>query len=376
MVQVKLTPFMVNGEDRIAIDFGNEDSVRIHLGKLPDVNWCSLQQSFYVKNSGQNKRRIFNHLREINCYVDYSGLNGKVTTKTNTIEEPLLLPPLDGAQLENIHKFKKWLQQRRLSENTVHAYVEVTTFFIRYTNLRNTAEMSKRLIESFNYDFIVLPNKSVSYQNQCISGIKKYLDYSGKSVDELHLERPRKEIKLPVVLSMEEIKRLFDVITNVKHRTLLSLIYSGGLRIGEAINLKIRDIDSKRMLIHIKGAKGKKDRYTLLSESFSGLLRDYYKIYKPKEFLFEGQNTAKYSSASAQKILKYGVEKAGINKKITLHTLRHSFATHLLENGTDIRYIQELLGHSSPKTTMIYTHVSENSIRRIKNPYDDLLITD
>lgn len=372
MVQVKLTPFMVNGEDRIAIDFGNEDSVRIHLGKLPDVNWCSLQQTFYVKNSGQNKRRIFNHLREINCYVDYSGLNRKVTTKTNTIEEPLLLPPLDGAQLENIHKFKKWLQQRRLSENTVHTYVEVTTFFIRYTNLRNTAEMSKRLIESFNYDFIVRANKSVSYQNQCISGIKKYLDYLGEKVDELHLERPRKERKLPVVLSMEEVKLLLGAITNLKHRTMLSLIYSGGLRIGEAINLKIGDIDSKRMLIHIKGAKGKKDRYTLLSESFLGILREYYKNYRPKDFLFEGQNNSKYSNTSAQKILKYAVERAGINKRITLHTLRHSFATHLLENGTDIRYIQELLGHNSPKTTMIYTHVSESSIRRIKNPFDHL----
>ncbi|CAZ97325.1 MULTISPECIES: tyrosine-type recombinase/integrase [Zobellia] len=370
MITVKLTLFTADGEERIAIDFANEDSVRLHLGKLPDVKWCSLQRTFYIGHSGQNKRKIFKHLRKINCYVDYSGLKSKAPIKI--IEKPICLPELDGPQLEDIHKFKKWLRQRRLSENTINTYIEVTTFFVRYAKLKNTDDMGKRLIESFNYDFIVRRNKSISYQNQCISGIKKYLFYLGKRVDEFHLERPQKERKLPVVLSMEEIKRLFEVITNIKHRTLLSLIYSGGLRVGEAINLKIRDIDSKRMLIHIKGGKGKKDRYTLLSESFLRLLRDYYKIYRPKEYLFEGQGAAKYSSASAQRILKHAVEKARINKRITLHTLRHSFATHLLENGTDIRYIQELLGHNSPKTTMIYTHVSNNSLSRIKNPYDNI----
>ncbi|WP_438272945.1 tyrosine-type recombinase/integrase [Zobellia uliginosa] len=370
MIEVKLTLFTADQEARIAIDFANEDSVRLHLRKLPDVKWCPQKRTFYIENSGQNKRKIFNHLRKINCYVDYSGLKGKAPIKI--IEKPICLPELDGPQLEDIHKFKKWLRQRRLSENTINTYIEVTTFFVRYAKLKNTDDMGKRLIESFNYDFIIRRNKSISYQNQCISGIKKYLFYLGKRVDELHLERPQKERKLPVVLSMEEIKRLFEVITNIKHRTLLSLIYSGGLRVGEAINLKIRDIDSKRMLIHIKGGKGKKDRYTLLSESFLRLLREYYKIYRPKEYLFEGQGTAKYSSASAQRVLKHAVEKARINKRITLHTLRHSFATHLLENGTDIRYIQELLGHNSPKTTMIYTHVSNNSLSRIKNPYDNI----
>ena len=126
------------------------------------------------------------------------------------------------------------------------------------------------------------------------------------------------------------------------------------------------------MLIHIKGAKGKKDRYTLLSISFLELLRLYYKTYKPKVYLFEGQNAEQYSATSAQKVLRNATEKIEIKKKVTLHTLRHSFATHLLENGTDIRYIQELLGHNSPKTTMIYTHVTETSIRKIKNPFDNL----
>src|SRR5690606_25318342 len=141
--------------------------------------------------------------------------------------------------------------------------------------------------------------------------------------------------------------------------TLLALIYSSGLRIGEALSLKLTDIDSKRMLIHIKSAKGKKDRYTLLSESFLEQLRDYYRHYKPKDFLFEGQEGQQYSTASSQKMFKQTIKRCNINKHVTLHTLRHSFATHLLESGTDLRYIQSLLGHNSPKTTMIYTHVSE-----------------
>lgn len=162
------------------------------------------------------------------------------------------------------------------------------------------------------------------------------------------------------------------VFCHLKHKTLLSLLYSGGLRIGEALQLTLKDIDSKRMLIHIKNAKGKKDRYTLLAPSFLTLLRTYYKQYKPTHFLFEGKNGLMYSATSSQKVLKKSLYLAGIHKPVTLHTLRHSFATHLLENGTDIRYIQELLGHSSPKTTMIYTHVSSKKLSNIKNPFENL----
>lgn len=158
-----------------------------------------------------------------------------------------------------MERFKKWLEQKRLSANTVKTYVEVTTFFIRCTILKNAKDLgSKKLIEDFNYDFIVKNNKSISYQNQCINGIKKYLDYKGIDIERLQLERPKKEKKLPVVLSTEEVKQILDAISNIKHKILLSLLCSEGLRIGEAMNLKIVNIDSKRMLIHLKGTKGKK----------------------------------------------------------------------------------------------------------------------
>ncbi len=370
MNEVKLIPLSHNNDNQIAIIFDYNEKVKLHLKKLKDVKWSNTHKTFYIKYSSENKKRIYNHLRAINCYINYNELKAK-----KSISSPIThikLPQLTEKKKEDLQKFKKWLQQKRLSENTVNTYFEVTVFFIKYASLKSTTNYSKRLIESFNYDFIVKPNKSISYQNQCINGIKKYLDYLGVEVDKLELKRPRKDKKLPVILSVEEIKQIFETTHNLKHKTLLSLIYSAGLRIGEAINLKIRDIDSKRMLIHVKSAKGKKDRYTLLSESFLDLLRVYYKQYKPSDYLFEGQKGKQYSNASAQKVLKIATEKVGLKKRVTLHTLRHSFATHLLENGTDLRYIQELLGHSSPKTTMIYTHVTEASIRKIKNPFDNL----
>ncbi len=148
--------------------------------------------------------------------------------------------------------------------------------------------------------------------------------------------------------------------------------YSGGFRISEVLNLKIDDIDSDRMLIHIREGKGKKDRYTLLSKTLLENLRKYYLAYRPSDYLFEGQTRGRYSERSAHQILMKAIKKVAISKHVTMHTLRHSFATHLLENGTDLRYIQSLLGHSSPKTTQIYTHITTKGIDQIQNPLDKL----
>ncbi|MER3317455.1 MAG: tyrosine-type recombinase/integrase [Allomuricauda sp.] len=359
------------GEEVMVVDFDFDKTIEDHLIGFPNLKRNSSSGKFYLKNTAKNLGLLFHHLRKIRCYVDYSELSKKqIETPVN--RKRLFLPPTDSFHKENLMRFRRWLEEKRLSPHTVNTYVEVTHFFVRYSILKKAKSYSRHLVESFNYDFIVREGKSVSYQNQCINGIKKYFRFKNMDIDTLDLIRPKKEKKLPVVLSMEEVRLIIDETLNLKHKTLLSLVYSGGLRIGEAINLKVDDIDSKRMLIHIKGAKGKKDRYTLLSNNFLETLRSYYRQYKPKYYLFEGQNSPTYSTSSAQWILKNAVIKSGIRKKVTLHTLRHSFATHLLENGTDIRYIQELLGHSSPKTTMIYTHVTENSIKNISNPFDDM----
>jgi len=167
--------------------------------------------------------------------------------------------------------------------------------------------------------------------------------------------------------------KILSSVDNIKHKAILMLIYSAGLRVGEVVKLKPEDIDSKRMLIHIKGSKGRKDRYTILSETALEILREYWREYKPRKWLFEGARPGRYLSIrTVEKILEHACEKANIRKDVSVHTLRHSFATHLLEGGTDLRYIQELLGHKDSKTTEIYTHVSIKSIGKIKSPLDTL----
>ena len=359
------------GTNIVMIHFPFDEEVKSHLQLLPEVKWSQTLKTFYTKDSSINRVLIYNHIRLKKWLVNYEKLKKQVIPSSKD-NYKLVLPTLSNNLTLELSKFKRWLQQKRLSTNTVNTYVEVTAYFLRYGILKKTENYSIKLIEQFNYDFIYRANRSVSYQNQCINGIKKYFLFKGTEVNLLNIERPKKEKRLPAVLSVEEIKAIFNNITNLKHKTLLSLLYSAGLRIGEALSIKVEDIDSKRMLIHIKQAKGKKDRYTLLSHSFLKLLREYYLAYKPKVLLFEGMHGKKYSNASAQAVLKKALKNTKIKKRVTLHTLRHTFATHLLENGTDIRYIQELLGHSSPKTTMIYTHVSQTSLKNIKNPFDEL----
>jgi integrase/recombinase XerD len=177
---------------------------------------------------------------------------------------------------------------------------------------------------------------------------------------------------LPKVIHIDDIAKMIKQTENLKHKTMLMLVYGMGLRVSEIINLEITNIDSKRMQVHIQGAKGKKDRYVNLPDAVLPFLRNYYKIYKPKKYLFEGQYGEQYSSRSAQQVFKQSLERANINKNIGIHGLRHSFATHLLEQGTDISYIQKLLGHNNIKTTLIYAHVGKKDIKAVKSPIDQI----
>lgn len=207
--------------------------------------------------------------------------------------------------------------------------------------------------------------------NQAINAIKFYYEVVLEMPNRFYaVERPRAEEKLPEILAKEEVLKIIEHTNNIKHRCIVSLLYSAGLRRGEVLNLKVRDIDSKRMVIKVSSGKGNKDRYTILSEKLLVDLRKYFLEWRPKEHLFEGPKGGKYSAESVVKIVKEASKKAGIQKKVTPHMLRHTFATHLLEGGTDLRYIQVLLGHKSTKTTEIYTHVATNIFFKIKNPLD------
>ena len=222
---------------------------------------------------------------------------------------------------------------------------------------------------------IVKSGKSISYQNQVINAIKFYYEQVLDMPQRFYeIDRPNKERKLPLVLSEEEVVRIFDAVDNLKHKAILITIYSCGLRISEVLELRLTDIQSDRKLVLIRQGKGKKDRTTILAPTTLELLRKYYLAYRPKVYLFEGGPGISYSSKSVSNILKRALHRAGINKVATPHTLRHSFATHLLENGTDLRYIQVLLGHNSPKTPEIYAHVSTRYLRDVQSPIEKLAI--
>ena len=210
-----------------------------------------------------------------------------------------------------------------------------------------------------NYKFT-----SISQQNQVINAIRFLYRFGlNKKYDKVSFKRPKSERKLPKVIDGEFIKSKLSKIENIKHKAILTLAFSVGLRVSEIVNLKIEDIDSKRMIIHIKNAKGRKDRVVPLSQKVLELLREYFKEYRPKEYLFNGQNSNQYSIGSCQAIYKKYIDLTG-----HIHTLRHSCFTNLLENGTDLRIIQKIAGHSSSKTTEIYTHVSNQILSKIRTP--------
>lgn len=236
---------------------------------------------------------------------------------------------------------------------------------------KKPADITTYDLEKYINSMVIDKKISQAYQKVLVGAIKLFFNELLRKNYKLNYLYPdRAEKKLPTVLDKSEVQILLSSIENLKHRAIISLIYGAGLRLSEVVELKVKDIDSKRMLIKIVQGKGKKDRYVMLSEKLLLLLREYYKKYKPKEYLFEGQTASKYSARSVQAIFKDALKKANIRKKASVHTLRHSFATHLLESGTDIRIIQQLLGHSSIKTTKIYTQVSSANIANIKSPLD------
>ncbi|MCA1920376.1 MAG: site-specific integrase [Flavobacterium piscis] len=272
-------------------------------------------------------------------------------------------------------KFIEKLEILRYSPNTIKTYTDLFKEFINYHHTRKIEELTENEIIAYMRYLVNERGVSSSYQNQAINAIKFYYEkVLGGNRKFYHIDRPKKEKILPNVLSQEEIIRILQSPENLKHKTMLWLAYSAGLRVSELLELKPADIDSDRMQIHIRSAKGKKDRFTILSTKVLEMLKLYYKQYRPKDYLFEGVNGGQYSSRSIQQVLKVACKKAEIKKEVSMHTLRHSFATHLLENGTDLRYIQSLLGHSSSKTTEIYTHITTKGFEKIKSPLDNLSV--
>ncbi len=265
------------------------------------------------------------------------------------------------------------LRLRNYSPNTIQNYTSWFKVFLNYFPGRKPSQLTHKDLMDFLVFYRNSNGWSATCQNQLINSIKFFYEGVLKRPKETYdLPRAQKPASLPTVFDESEILAIIKATENLKHKTILCLAYAGGLRVSEIVNLKIADIDSKRMTITLRQAKGKKDRQIMLSHKLLLMLRAYYKQHKPKTWIFEGQFGEQYSTRSIQLVLKCAKEKAGVKKKGSIHALRHSFATHLLEGGTDLISIKELLGHTSLRTTMTYTHVSKTKISKIQSPLDKL----
>jgi len=268
-------------------------------------------------------------------------------------------------------KMKIDMELRNLSERTIETYLRCIINFVKHYG-KSPEEIGHEAIREFLYYLLKVKQSSQASINQHYSALKFFYQTTlGRDWEALKIPRSRREKKLPIVLSKEEVWSALNQIQNIKYLTILMTIYSGGLRLSEALNLKVSDIDSQRMMIRVNQGKGHKDRYTLLGKRALKILRVYWKTYRPKEWLFPSPTSDKHiSPSSIQKIFHEAVIKANIKKKATIHTLRHSFATHLLEDGIEIPYIQNLLGHSDSRTTSIYLHVARKKLLKVVSPID------
>jgi len=338
-----------NKAPRIAVKYANNPELIARFRKLNDAKWSATLKVWHLPDTQENRTR-FNLA-------------------------PMVLKPLIALdKIEQVEIFKKYLNTKRYSPNTVKTYSEALQTFLTYFNDREIKTINNNDVVDFYTNYILEKKLSISYQNQIVNAIKLYFKIIKEtSIIVEKIFRPKTEKLLPNVLSKEEIKMILTAHSNIKHKTMLSLIYSCGLRRSELTNIKPNEIDSKRNIVIIKQGKGRKDRIAPLSQGILIMLREYYKTHKPITYLFEGREAgSKYDERSLAEVLKQAVEKAKIKKPVSLHWLRHSYATHLLEAGTDLRYIQEILGHKSSKTTEIYTHVSTKSLQNVKSPFDDL----
>lgn len=369
---ITLRHLIIDGQKCIGMQFFPTRNILALVKTLDGPLWSDAYNMLYLPNREENLETIFNTFRGIawiNCR--YFLKNRPVNREAPEVDLGLIRKSLPVVQNQTgLQEYINLLETRRYSFNTAKTYVTLFRNFITFYKDKELIEINEMDIKHYMHR-IVKSGKSTSYQNQVINAIKFYYEQVLDMPQRFYeIERPQKEHFLPVVLSVEEMQRLLESVTNLKHKALLTLLYSSGLRRQELLDLELKDIMPDRMQIHVRAAKGKKDRYTVLSQRAYELLQEYITEYKPQKWVFEGPGNGPYSASSIKKVLNRAVVRAKINKEVTPHTLRHSFATHLLENNVDLRYIQSLLGHNSSKTTEMYTHISTRYTRNIQSPLD------
>ncbi|CAN5271333.1 hypothetical protein BH11BAC5_BH11BAC5_28470 [soil metagenome] len=400
---ITLRPFIHNEEECIGMYFTNTNTLNNVVKTIPGKRWTKTFKCWYVplgKDSYHQIAAAFGELAQIDTtalrawLVEKKKVNnsGAVSlpviasvekSKQPVVQSPPLRRPVKAQQPCVIHsinahilpKMRELIILKGYSDKTETTYLGEMSQLLHTLGNMAADKLTPELIKRY----LVYCNEKLGLEENTlhsrINAFKFYYEQVlGREKFFWEIPRPKKPFLLPKVISEEKILEGLLAVKNLKHRTLLLLAYSAGLRVSEAVSIKVVEINSDRMQIFLTGAKGKKDRLVTLSNTILLLLREYYKIYKPKEWLFEGQySNQHYSSRAAQQIFKAAYKKLQLPGKCSFHSLRHSFATHLLENGTDITYIQKLLGHSDIKTTLRYTHVSNRDASKIESPLDKIM---
>lgn len=389
MQTVLLKPLHHRGQEVIGIYFKNDADLNLLVRKLPAVKWSQTNRCWYVPLSPQSCRYLCEQLKE-KAKLDTAAVNeyfekrkSVVATITASsqkeVSKTIISSPAWKLNKDNLVALERFIEQLKLkaySPSTIRTYRSEFLQLLQILKKKNVNHLSPDDLRRYLVYAMEKEGIKENTAHSRLNALKFYFEQVlGREKFFFEIPRPKKPLLLPKLLNEAEIARLFNALHNKKHKAILFTAYSAGLRVSEIVNLKIADIDSKRMQIFVSRAKGKKDRYVNLSPLVLDILRNYIKNYKPtpKEYLFESEQTGSaYPARTLQQIFTNARQKAGIKKQVGIHSLRHSFATHLLEKGTDIKYIKELLGHFNIKTTERYLHVSKKMLVNVVSPFDDL----
>jgi site-specific recombinase XerD len=367
-MKIQVFPLIVDGQRRIGVRIRGFDPRFPNLMKqIPGSRWTPEERCWHIPYDSQ-------------AYKDLQHLFGIGQIEVLT-QAPKPQPKNKASNSHNwqnlqyhqeLIRLEERLRLQRYSYHTIKTYRNFFAQFLAFYPDQDPKTITKSAIETFLLQSSQQRKWSESTQNQAVNAIKFYYEKVLGQERTFYEFRARRSRTLPNVFSEQEVEQLFSVVANLKHRTILMLIYSAGLRIGECIRMRVADLDFERNTVFIKAGKGKKDRISVLSQKLKQQLQQYLQAYTPDYWLFEGQTGGRYSSRSIQQIFRRAVDKADVNPFSTVHTLRHSFATHLLERGMDLRSIQELLGHNSSETTQIYTHITRKMKDKFVSPLDFL----
>ena len=389
---VTLSPLYHRAQECIALYY-TELSLNNTVKRIKAVRWSRTHRCWYLPLSRESYTKIKVMLEGIatlnttslKSYLEQrkavQPISGKKPSGTSESDpslsrqraEIIMYHPLSEENLQAFTRFQGMIRLKGYSQNTFRIYCNELHLLLRLLGRVSLSSLTKNHIQSYLLWLIKTKKYSETHVHTTINALKFYFEQvEGRAREFYDLPRPKKPSKLPQILAEEEVVSLIQKTRNLTHRALLMASYAAGLRVSELVSLKISDIDSKRMMLHIRCGKGKKDRMVPLSKVLLQTLREYFSIFRPKEYLFEGEKGGHYSTRSAQKVLHEAKRKAGIKKIGSIHSLRHSYATHLLEGGTDVRYIQSFLGHNSLNTTMRYTQVSKIKVETIGSPLDKL----